>query len=85
MLLQKLWSIVTGHFFGLGNPGALFMRPANIYNFQDTLMGSAAFHAEEVIKAGAHSSSSNRDDFKDISPVDKLAIKIHQESQEHKL
>jgi hypothetical protein len=72
-------------FFGPGNPRALFKRPANIYNFHDTVMASVVFRAEQVTKPGAHSSSTNRDDFEDIAQVNRLATKIHQESQEHKL
>jgi hypothetical protein len=70
--------MVMDHFFGPGNPGALFKRPANIYNFHDTIMASVAFHAEQVTKPGAHSSLTNRDDFEDVSLVDQLAVKIHQ-------
>jgi hypothetical protein len=72
-------------FFGPGNPGALFKRPANVYNFHDTVMASVVFRAEQVTKPGAHSSSVNNEDFEDDSPVDKLAIRIHQEAQEHSL
>jgi hypothetical protein len=64
-------------FFGLGNPRALFKRPTKVYTLHDTVMGSAAFCVEEVTKAGAYSSSSNQDE-------DRLAIKIHQKSHEHK-
>jgi hypothetical protein len=73
------------HFFGPGNPGALFKRPANVYNFHDTVMASVAFCSEQVTKPGAHSSSANNEDFEDVSLVDKLAIRIHQEAQEHSL
>jgi hypothetical protein len=72
-------------FFGPGNPGALFKRPANVYNFHDTVMASVVFRAEQVTKPGVHSSSANKDDFEDVALVDKLAIKIHQEAQEHRL
>ncbi len=72
-------------FFGPGNPGALFKRPANVYNFHDTVMASVAFRSEQVTKPGAHSSSANNEDFEDVSLVDKLAIRIHQEAQEHSL
>jgi hypothetical protein len=34
-----------------------------MYIFHDTVMGFAALHVDEVMKAGAHLSSSNRDDF----------------------
>jgi hypothetical protein len=72
-------------FFGPGNPGALFKHPANVYNFHDTVMASLVFHSKQVTKPGAHSSSANKDDFEDVAPVDKLAITIHQQAQEHSL
>jgi hypothetical protein len=72
-------------FFGPGNPGALFKRPANVFNFHDTVMALVVFRAKQVMKPGAHSSSTNRDDFKDVAHVDRLATKLHQESQDHKL
>jgi hypothetical protein len=72
-------------FFGPGNPGALFKCPTNIYIFHDMLMTLVAFHAEQVTKPGAHSSPANSEDFEDVSPVDKLALKIHQQAQEHRL
>jgi hypothetical protein len=39
-----------GSLFGPGNPGALFKRPTNVYNFHDTAMTSVAFRAEQVTK-----------------------------------
>jgi hypothetical protein len=56
-----------------------------MYTFHDTVMASVAFLANQVTKPGAHLSLTNCDDFEDISQVDRLATKIHQESQEHKL
>jgi hypothetical protein len=73
------------HFFGLENPGALFKRPAHVYNFHDTVMASVAFCANQVTKPGAHSSLANSKYFEDVSPVDKLAIKIYQQAQDHRL
>ncbi len=72
-------------FFGSDNPGALFKRPAKVYNFHDIIMALVAFRAVQVTKPGSHSSSTNHDDFEDVSPVDKLAVKVHQEAQEHRL
>jgi hypothetical protein len=77
--------MVMDRFFCSGNPGVLFKRPANIYNFHDTIMALVVFCAEQVTKSGAHLSLTYRDDFEDVSPVDKLAVKIRQEEQEHKL
>lgn len=66
-------------------PRPLFKRPTNVYNFHDTVMALVVFHAEQVTKLGAHSLSTNHDDFEDIAQVDRLATKIHQESKKHKL
>ncbi len=48
-------------------------------------MALVAFCAEQVTKTGAHSSSTSREDFEDVAEVDRWAIKIFQQSQEHKL
>jgi hypothetical protein len=83
--LQKLWRIVIDHIFGAGKPGALFKRPANVYTFHDTVMVSTEFRAKQATGPGAHLSSNNRDDCENIPRVDKLAIRIFRECQEHKL
>ena len=83
--LQKLWRIVIDHIFGAGKPGALFKRPANVYTFHDTVLASTEFRAKQATGPGAHSSSNNRDDYENIPRVDKLAIRIFREFQEHKL
>jgi hypothetical protein len=77
--------MVMDHFFGPGNPGALFKRPATVYNYYVTVLAAAAFRTNQVTKPGVHSLLANSEDFEDISPGDKLAIKIHRQAQEHRL
>jgi len=83
--LQKLWRIVIDCFFGAGKPGALFKRPTNVYTFHDTVLASTEFRAKQATGPGAHLSSNNRDDYKNIPRLNKLAIRIFHEFQEHKL
>jgi hypothetical protein len=83
--LQKLWRIVIDRFFGAGKPGALFKRPTNVYTFHDTVMASTECRARQATAPGVYSSSNNRDDYENTPRVDKLAIRIFREFQEHKL
>jgi hypothetical protein len=48
-------------------------------------MASVEFHAKQATGPGAHSSSSNHDDFEEIPRVDKQAIRIFWKFQDHKL
>jgi hypothetical protein len=81
----KLWRIVIDRFFGASKPGALFKCLANVYTFHDTVMVSTEFRARHATGPGVHSLSNNRNDYENIPRVDRLAIRIFCDFQEHKL
>jgi len=61
-------------FFGGGNLGQLFKRPAKVLDFCDKVIKSIAYRSANCLRAGSHSSSTNREDFENFSVTDSLAV-----------
>jgi hypothetical protein len=74
--------MIIDRFFGSGNHGRYYKRHACEYTFRNTAVASFTARAQAVQQPGAHSKSSNPNDFENISQADKLAIKLLKERQE---
>jgi len=69
-------------FFGGGNLGQLFKRPAKVLDFCDKVIKSIAYRSANCLRAGSHSSSTNREDFENFSVTDSLAVQLLRECKE---
>jgi hypothetical protein len=62
--------------------GEYYKKPSNKYDFKKKIMAAMKRRHDKVSAPGAHSSSSNPEDYETPSAVDKLAEKLYKEYKE---
>ena len=75
-IIQAQWMQVIEDLFLPDKPLFMFKRLGNLYDFKKKVVAGMKAQHGKVTGRGTHATSTDPDDFEDVSAVDRLAEKL---------